>query len=265
MSLQPDLYDLKFTFEKRYGEILGFQRLVLLGLPQALEQAWDDAKTYGNYAYDADEGDVDSVMHSRVPTTDDEVKKHLGIMLVVRAVALAEYTLAHIAATFFLSPEEVVFKDRKAWRWGSAEQFYSTALRQPFKLNAFGFNAISALRNYYAHSYGVFQDAADARQQQTRIAKLVGASEPSLEERNLRYSDSLAIVSTGSGWDQFAPVVQLGDLATFRLLEITKKTVLAAFDAASTGLLADEELARSKFVRRWQKDHTPQEQPHSQP
>lgn len=265
MSQQLDLDDLKFTFEKRYGEILGFQRLVLLGLPHALEQAWDDAKTYGDYTYDADEGDVDSVMRSRAPTTDDEVKKHLGIMLIVRAVALAEYTLAHIAATFFSSPEEVVFENGKAWRWYRAEQFYGTALRQPFNLNAFGFNAIASLRNFYAHSYGVFQDAAEARHQQTRIAKLVGASEPSMEERNLRYSDSLAIVSTGSGWDQFAPVVQLGDLATFRLLEITNKTVHAAFDAASAGLLTAEELARSKFVTRWQKDHPSHDQPDSRP
>ena len=265
MSTPPDLHDLKFTFRERYGEILGFQRLVLLGLPHALEQAWDDAKTHGEYAYDADEGDVYSVMYNRVPASEDEVKNHLGIMLVVRAVALAEYTLAHIAATFFAAPEDVVFEDDKAWRWWRAEQFYSTALRKPFKLNTFGFNAIAALRNYYAHSYGVFQDAAAARQQQTRIAALVGSSEPSLEERNLGYSNSLAIVSIGSGWDQFAPVVQLGDLATFRLLEVTKKTVLAAFEAAFAGLLGEEELNRSKFVRRWQRDHAPQDEPDSQP
>lgn len=252
---RPNLDDLLFTYDKRYKEILGFQRLVLLGLPHALQQAWDDAQEFGDYAYDADYGDVDSVMWDRIPTTDDEVKQHLGIMLVVRAVALAEYTLAHIAATFFTDPGQVVFEKNKAWRWWQAKRFYETGLKTPFALDEFGFETISDLRNYYAHSYGVFQNEADSLALQAKIMQLVGAPQATAEERNLRYTDNVAVLGSSGGWDQFAPVVRLGDLATLRLLEITKKTVHGAFRAADDGLLPAEQFWRSKYGRTWLKDH----------
>lgn len=59
-------------------------------------------------------------------------------MVLVRGVALAELTLAKVAAVFFTDAEGIVFTNGKAWTRSNAVQFYKTMLRNPYNIDALG-------------------------------------------------------------------------------------------------------------------------------
>jgi hypothetical protein len=249
-----DIDDVKHMFAKRYDEIVGFHRVSLIGAAKAFEWAWENFSTFAALPFGSDDGDVDSAVYTEFGGHLNDFRRHLGIMVLSRAVSLAEYTLAKAAASLFADPERLVFQGGKVWKRDLAVSFYRSALVQRFDLDANGLNYFQALRDYYAHAYGIFADGKPTNLEEN-LLKLVGDLEPTDEEEERGYTDGVRLVVSGDGWngwdskEGFLPVVELSSLATARLLSSLRQVVERGLDAAEGGLLPLEELSRSKFCR----------------
>lgn len=248
------LEDIMIPFERAFEEILGFHRTSRRLFAQDFERAVEDMSQTLNPEYH-DYGDVYYEAEKDVGAGYEEFRQHLGLMVLIRAVALAELTLARVAAEFFKDPEGIVFTKGRTWTRKDALSFFATALVQPCKLDSLGMDTIAELRNHYAHGYGQFLDSESAEQLEARLQVVIGDHAATPGELALGFEDEIHVLGRhGTAFpDLLTPSAHLSALAVDRLLHVVGRTVRAAVDAAQWGPKEGDDLERSRFVKDWKK------------
>ena len=246
------------SFRCHFGELVAFHRLI----ERAAEREFDDAVAEAGDWMDPSEnglGDVYREAEKALGTGPHQIAQHAGLMVLVRAISLAEATLARIAATFFTDAEGIVFTNGKAWDRRSAAEFFRAVLVRPFDIDSLGMGSIVQLRDVYAHGYGTFADWESARVLEERLLAAASDAPATPEELAAGYTDEHYILGPRAGSSDYAmlganrlaPSAYVSRLATFRLLNVIRATVEGAWRAAEWGLKKDGDLAASKFVRNW--------------
>lgn len=242
------------AFEDEFRQLVGFHRAHVNAFAAACELAVEEAKQSLNPEL-YDEGDVYWEAEKMVGADPALASQHLGLMVLVRAVSLAELTLAKAAAVFFTNAEGIVFTNGKAWTRPNATLFYKTMLKSPFDIDADGMDVITELRNTYAHGYGTFRTRTDAEALEARLLAIIDTSPPTDEEVAHGYGDRHYVLGQHSRSlaDFLEPEADLSPLTVHRLLDVIHRTVQDALTAASDGLREGDELAQARFLRDWAK------------
>lgn len=242
------------AFEDEFQQLVGFHRAHINAFAAAYERAVQDANQNLNPEF-YDEGDVYWEAEKMVGADPVLASQHLGMMILVRAVSLAELTLAKAAAVFFTDAEGIVFTNGKAWTRSNATLFYRTMLKSPFDIDSRGMDAISELRNTYAHGYGTFNTRADAEKLEARLLAIIDTSLPDDEEVAHGYGDRHYVLGQHSRSlaDFLEPETDLSPLTVHRLLDVIHRTVQEALTAACDGLKEEDELAQARFLKDWTK------------
>ncbi|WP_104194510.1 hypothetical protein [Cryobacterium sp. M25] len=242
------------AFEVEFQQLVGFHRAHINAFAAAYERAVEDANQSLNPEF-YDQGDVYWEAEKMVGADPVLASQHLGMMVLVRAVSLAELTLAKAAAVFFISDEGIVFTNGKAWTRSNATLFYRTMLKSPFDIDSRGMDAITELRNTYAHGYGTFKTRVDAEKLESRLLGIIDTSPPSDEEVAHGYGDRHYVLGQHSRSlaDFLEPETDLSPLTVHRLLDVIHRTVQDALTAASDGLKDEDELAQARFLKDWAK------------
>lgn len=245
------------AFELEFHDLVAFHRVHIGTYERMFEQAADNARATLDPEYH-DEGDVFAAAEAELGTEPRKVAQHLGLLVLIRGVSLAEITIAKTAAIFFTDAEGVVFTNGKAWTRQTAKLFYSSMLERPYDIDGFGMDAIAELRNTYAHGYGTFKTRADAEALERRLLSIVEpASGPTAEEDQAGYGTEHSVLGryAGSYSDLLDPEAHLSPLTVYRLLGVIQRTVAGALAAAAWGLKDESEVARSKFAKDWMRRH----------
>ncbi|WP_314506002.1 hypothetical protein [uncultured Microbacterium sp.] len=241
-------------FEYEFQQLVGFHRAHINAIAAAYIQAIEVAEqTLDPENYDP--GDVYWEAEQAVGADSLLAAQHLGLMVLVRGVALAELTLAKMAALFFTDAEGIVFTNGKAWTRANALQFYNTALRNPYNIDGLGLDAISELRNTYAHGYGTFATRENARALEERLLAIIDDGPATEQEIADGYGNRHYVLGQHprSLADFLDPEADLSPLTVHRLLEVIRKTVDGALVAAAGGLRESESLVQARFFKDWAK------------
>jgi len=242
------------AFENEFQQIVGFHRAHIKAFNAAFDREVEEAREVLDPEF-YDEGDVYWEAEKSLGADPVLVSQHLGLMVLVRAVALAELTLAKAAAVFFPDAEGVVFSNGKAWTRQSARLFYKSVLKSPFNIDATGLDVIAELRNAYAHGYGTFATRADAEGLEARLLAIIDQSPPTDFEIAHGYGTRHHVLGQHS-WslaEFMEPEADLSPLTVHRLLDLVHQIVQGALTAASAGLKEGDELAQARFVKDWVK------------
>ncbi|REJ05168.1 hypothetical protein DY023_11395 [Microbacterium bovistercoris] len=206
-----------------------------------------------------DMGDIVSLAEEQVGIAPWDVASHSGLMAISRAASLAEVMLARMPAQYLIEPERWVFPRNGLWPRQWEATFYRTVLKTPYRTDSELFAAIRALRDLYAHGYGV----PATEQRRTRIAEVlhrhVDAGPATDGETRLGYGGGVYFF----GWDSSYSTMQrkvtsgwsmsrradISPLATYRLLIATKEHVHAAYAALMGGFHDDLDEANCKFIK----------------
>lgn len=242
------------AFEREFDQLVGFHRAHINAFAAAYELAVEEAnETLCPESYDP--GDVYWEAEKTVGADPALASQHLGMMVLVRAVSLAELTLAKAAAVFFTNAEGIVFTNGKAWTRSNATLFYRTMLKSPFDIDSGGMDVVTDLRNMYAHGYGAFNTRVDAEKLEARLLGIIDTSPATDEEVAHGYGDRHHVLGQHSGGlaDFLQPETDLSPLTVQRLLIVIRRTVQQALAAASDGLRAEDELTQARFLKDWAK------------
>lgn len=242
------------SFEREFQQLVGFHRAHKNAIAAAFDQAAEEAaRTLDPELYDP--GDVYWEAEKSVGADFGLAAQHLGLMVLVRGVALAELTLAKVAAVFFTDAEGIVFTNGKAWTRANAALFYKTMLRKTYNIDALGLDVISDLRNTYAHGYGTFATREDAKALEARLLAIIDNGPPTDQEIADGYGSQTYVLGQHSGSlaEFLEPEADLSPLTVQRLLGVIHRTVEGAIAAAGDGLRDGESLMRARFLRDWAK------------
>lgn len=242
------------AFEDEFEQLVGFHRAHINALAAAYDVAIADAeRSLDPECHDP--GDVYWEAEKAVGADPSLASQHLGLMVLVRAVSLAELTLAKTAAVFFTDAEGIVFTNGKAWNRQSAKLFYKTMLKSPVDIDAAGMDVISELRNTYAHGYGTFGTRENAQNLEKRLLAIIDNSPATEAELAGGYGDRHYVLGQHAGGlaEFLEPEADLSPLTVHRLLLVIHRTVSGALGAAAAGLREEDELMQARFLKEWAK------------
>jgi hypothetical protein len=134
-----------------------------------------------------DGGDIFALVEAKLGINPFDVEGDAGLAAISRAVSLAEVTFARIAAAHFHQPGDWVYIDDQLWTRELEAKFFKSVLRMPVNTSANGFGSLRALRDLYAHGYGVPATAARRDKLAARLYSDFPANGPSFDERLLGY------------------------------------------------------------------------------
>lgn len=242
------------AFENEFQQIVGFHRAHIKAFNAAFDREMEEAREVLDPEFN-DESDVYWEAEKSLGADPALVSQHLGLMVLVRAVALAELTLAKAAAVFFTDAEGIVFTNGKAWTRQNASSFYKSVLKSPFNIDATGLGVIAELRNAYAHGYGTFATRADAEGLETRLLAIIDQSPPTDFETTQGYGNRHYVLGQHSRSlaEFLEPEADLSPLTVHRLLNLVHHIVQRALTAAADGPKEGDELTQARFVKDWVK------------
>ncbi|NEN04664.1 hypothetical protein G3T36_02160 [Diaminobutyricibacter tongyongensis] len=209
-----------------------------------------------------DYGDVYYEAEKELQLDPAAAARHVGMMTVSRAVALTELTLAKIASEFFTDSEGVVHTHGKAWSRDEARDFFATVFATKVNVASTAMRALTQFRDQYAHGYGSFWSEEDLISLASSLMRTIPRHPPTSDELAKGLVDTNYFIGY---WSRRANPSFLGrhevhslsiepsPLATQRMIQILVDKVTEVLEAASGGLVDEDERATSRFVRNWQR------------
>lgn len=258
LEFRDDVHDLTRDFENELQKASRLHHYIVRVAGRDFEavydrlleenSGWEDSYNGGDAVWDAE---VELGMN---PWT---LAKHLGFMTLVRTVALAEIVLARLGAACWEEPTYTVYPLGKTWSRRWEREFYTTCLKRKFDPGAGGFGALRALRDLYAHGYGVPVDPGDLQALARRLYGAFSSAPPTREEVDLGIDGTMSFFGEHAkfshqdglveGFFFRLPEAELSPRAVHRSIETIRSTVAEARAAVVAGTVDD--VSATRFVR----------------
>lgn len=249
--------EILYRFQTELSEIQALHRYQV----ETIESDYDKwTEEYGDQLSDPenyDGGDAHYYAVKKLGSEPSDAISHIGCMTIVRAVALAEITLAHLAATTWEHPEKTVFPEGGTWSHGWAIAFYDGVTKTKLDLTTNGFDAIRDLRNTYAHGYGIAGTPEKLRALAKSLSENFDHGPATDAELKLGFGNDARFFASSTGTDEAGtplrffgsvPPADMTPLMTHRVLERVGEVISRAKISADSGLI--DEIGGSEFGKK---------------
>lgn len=258
LEFRDDVHDLLRDFDDELKQASRMYRYIVRAAEQDFKavydqllqenSGWEDSYNGGDAVWDAE---VELGMN---PWT---LAKHLGFMTLVTIVALAEIVLARLGAACWQEPKYTVYPSGKTWsrRWEG--EFYRTCLKRKFDPDAGGFGALRALRDLYAHGYGVPVEPSELQALARRLYGALPSAPPTRAEIDLGFDGAMSFFGEHAkfshqdglveGFFFRLPKAELTPLAVHRSIECVRSTIAEAGASVVGGTVDD--VSATRFAR----------------
>lgn len=259
-------------FDEELERITREHRYVVRAARREFEERWNAYMAKPSNG-EWDGGDAFGWVEEAMGINPFDLEGDAGLAAISRAVSLAEVTFARIAAAHFHEPERWVFPNGNLWSREWEELFFKRVLNAPFHVNTNGFGSLRALRDLYAHGYGV--PATEDRRSRLahRLHSDFPASPPTDDERTLGYQGDAYWFGQYTSYDPKAKLVvsdlflsrnaAVSELAAYRALKAVERHVHLLEQAVWSGVIVDipEDNKFFVVVEKWwsRQEGSPQE------
>lgn len=254
-ALEPFWLD----FERNFEILKQSHRFIELASMREAARVWDEISRE-SHAEDFDGGDAYYEMEQRLGADPYEVVAYNGMTSLSRAVSLWEITVARVGARFFKENSDVVFKSGRTWEREKCVDFFKSCLVAPINPYMSFMKPLTALRDRFAHGYGVFSSREEADRLARLLHQQVNTGPATPDEEALGFGGSAYFFGqyvsydsrTGLSSDFFAPIkAELSPLATHRMLGMIHTRMKEVVDHAALGLKSEQELPQTRFAQKW--------------
>lgn len=241
-------------FDEELERIVKEHRYLVRTANREFKERWEERMSHFDGTYDG--GAPTTGVTEELGMDAYSVEGDAGLAAISRAVALAEVTLARLAAALLTESEPWVFPNGNLWYRDWEELFYKKVLAAPFNVNEAGFGALRELRDLYAHGYGI----PSTETRRDRLARRLYADFPSTgstsDELDLGYEGDCYWFGRFTSFNKRTNTLEsdlfsahnadVSELAAFRAL----RDVQAQIHAAHEALMERDPVSRIPELRR---------------